>query len=95
MANKARLTPKMQKFAREYVALLAGGSDIPGSEAARRAGYKATNAGRNAIKLLKHDLVRDYIASLSERATAEVIVEEGRAVQDIASLKPMPRGGVA
>jgi phage terminase small subunit len=89
MPSKAKLTPKYRKFAREYVKILAETGEANGAQAAKNAGYSPKTARREAVRILKLQCVKEYIATLSEKTDAIEAKDEEEAQDNLAQAKTM------
>ncbi|WP_370372544.1 terminase small subunit [Henriciella pelagia] len=75
-----KLTPKQERFCREYVI------DHNGKQAAIRTGYAERSAEVQASRLLSNDKVREFIAGLEEKATEKLEITKDRIMQEYARI---------
>lgn len=76
----AKLTPKQQRFANEYLI------DLNATQAAIRAGYSPKWAGTNADKLLKNTKIRAYIDERMAEHSRRTGVTQERIIRELARI---------
>ena len=70
MAEQSNLTPKQERFCREYVI------DLNGTQAAIRAGYAENSANEQSSQLLAKLNIQQYISQLQEKVANKLEINQ-------------------
>lgn len=78
MSSKKPLTPKQERFVREYLV------DLNATQAAIRAGYSKKTANEQGSRLLAHVSIQEAIAKGTEKKAAKLEVTADRVLRELA-----------